>query len=122
MTEIPHQVFLGIGSNINPSNHIRSGLVQLRELDAGLKISKTYESKAVGFEGPDFLNLVVMIKTSNSLTRLAKVLKKIEHNHGREPHLKKYSSRTLYIDVLTYDDLHGIYNGIDLDEIYDRFS
>jgi 2-amino-4-hydroxy-6-hydroxymethyldihydropteridine diphosphokinase len=112
LTEIHHHVFLGIGSNIEPIKNIRSGLNDLRNLDARLKVSNTYESQAVGFEGPDFLNLVVMLETSNTLPGLVKILKRIEHHHGREPHLTKYSSRTLDIDVLTYDEFHGIYDGI----------
>ena len=112
MNERQHQVFLGIGSNINPIENIRSGLNHLRTLDPDLKVSNTYESKAIGFEGPVFLNLAVMLKTSKTLPGLIKLFKNIEHLHGREPHLEKYSSRTLDIDILTFDGLHGVYDGI----------
>jgi len=105
-------VFLGIGSNIEPVENIKSGLIQLRHLDKKLTVSKTYQSEAVGFEGPRFLNLVAMIRTSKSIPELITILKNIEFTHGREPHLKKYSSRTLDIDVLTYDNLQGSYDGM----------
>ncbi len=112
LTEPLHLVFIGIGSNNNPIENIRSGLIQLRKLDEQLVVSKTYQSKAVGFEGPHFLNLVVRMQTPMAIPELTKILKKIELTHGREPHLKKYSSRTLDIDVLTFDDLHGIHDGM----------
>jgi 2-amino-4-hydroxy-6-hydroxymethyldihydropteridine diphosphokinase len=109
-----HTVFLGIGSNIKPVDNIKSGLTYLRGLDETLVLSKTYQSESSGFEGPDFLNLVAKTRTSKSIPELIRTLKDIERAHGREPLLNKHSSRTLDIDVLTYDDLQGDFDGMRL--------
>lgn len=46
------------------------------------------------------------------LGQLSRELKQLERNHGRTEALKKFSSRTLDIDILTYDNLHGLHEGI----------
>jgi len=46
------------------------------------------------------------------LGQLSRELKQIERNHGRTEALKKFSSRTLDIDILTYDNLQGLHEGI----------
>ncbi len=66
----------------------------------------------MGFDGPPFLNLVVGFKTDMDLGQLSRELKQLERNHGRTEALKKFSSRTLDIDILTYDNLHGLHEGI----------
>ncbi|NIQ93427.1 MAG: 2-amino-4-hydroxy-6-hydroxymethyldihydropteridine diphosphokinase, partial [Desulfuromonadales bacterium] len=52
------QIYLGLGSNIDPEENLRLGIRELRQRYGGLTLSAVYESAAVGFEGPDFLNLV----------------------------------------------------------------
>ncbi len=114
MTRILHQVFLGIGSNLDAELNIGSALKSLRAFDEQMNTSKTYQSEAIGFCGPPFLNLVVSITSHKSLIDLSSSLKEIEENQGRLEVLEKYSSRTLDIDILTYDDLVGIHGGIEL--------
>ncbi len=114
MTRTPHQVFLGLGSNIDPELNVGSALKSLKTIHQEMNTSRTYQGEAIGFCGPPFLNLVVGIKTHKSLTDLSLSLKEIEKNHGRVGVLQKYSSRTLDIDILTYDDLVGIHGGIEL--------
>ena len=109
LSKVFHQVFLGIGSNINPERNIRQGLEDLRKLDKHLKVSRTYQSESFGFEGPPFLNLAALMTISRELSDLVSDLKEIEFNHGREPDLSKYSSRTLDIDILMFDDLSGVF-------------
>lgn len=113
MTRILHQVFLGIGSNIDAEHNIGSGLKSLKTFHPEMNISRTYQGEAIGFLGPPFLNLVVDFRTSKSLTDLLLSLKEIEKNHGRVGS-ERYSSRTLDIDILTYDDFVGIHSGIEL--------
>lgn len=114
LTRILHQVFLGIGSNINAEYNIRSALKSLKALDDAMESSKTYQSESIGFCGPPFLNLVVRITTHKRLLDLSLHLREIEANHGRLGVLEKYSSRTLDIDILTYDDCIGMHEGIEL--------
>lgn len=114
MTDRLHQVYLGIGSNIDARRNIKQALKVLKVNYENLLISDTYQSKAVGFDGPPFLNLVIGIRTNKNLGELSRELKLVERNHGRTQALKKFSSRTLDIDILTYDRLQGLHQGIHL--------
>jgi len=113
------QVFLSLGSNIDREHNIRSGLNALARVFAPLAISPVYESEAVGFDGDAFYNLVVGLQTTLSVGELTACLKGIEKDHGRVRGEKKFSSRTLDIDILTYDDRVGEVDGVQLprDEI-----
>ena len=57
------QVFLSLGSNIEPQRHLRNAMLALRANFGELLQSPVYESIAVGFSGDNFLNLVVAIDT-----------------------------------------------------------
>lgn len=113
------RVYLSLGSNIDRAHNIRSGLQALAAAFGTLAISPVYESEAVGFSGDAFYNLVVGIDTTLPVGELAAVLRDIEKDHGRVRGEKKFSSRTLDIDILTYDDLTGEIDGVQLprDEI-----
>lgn len=101
------KVALGLGSNINREENIRSGVEILLGLLSECQISPIYEARSVGFYGENFLNLVVVGKTALSLSSLSKLLRDIEYDHGREKNAEKYSARTLDIDILTYEDAVG---------------
>lgn len=113
------QVYLSLGSNIDRDHNIRSGLKALEAAFGELAISPVYESEAVGFDGDAFYNLVVGIKTAMSVGELTACLKDMEKDHGRVRGEKKFSSRTLDIDILTYGELTGTIDGVQLprDEI-----
>ncbi|MDF1780211.1 MAG: 2-amino-4-hydroxy-6-hydroxymethyldihydropteridine diphosphokinase [Alcanivoracaceae bacterium] len=113
------QVFLSFGSNIDRENNIRGGLDALAKQFGQVRLSPVYESESVGFDGEPFLNLVAEIHTRLSVGELAQLLRDIEADHGRRRGEKKFSSRTLDIDILTYDDLVGEHDGVSLprDEI-----
>ncbi len=96
------QAWLGLGSNIDAEINIRSAVAALRSHYGELLISPVYESEAVGFDGDNFLNLVVGIHTDETIDQLNQVLKQIEDDNGRSREGKKFSSRTLDIDILTY--------------------
>ena len=114
-TDSPVQrVWLGLGSNIDAENNIRSAITALKEQYKQLIISPVYQSKAVGFEGDNFLNLVIGIDTDESLQQLFSVLKSIEADHGRSREAEKFSARTLDIDILTYGNLDLTEQGIDI--------
>jgi 2-amino-4-hydroxy-6-hydroxymethyldihydropteridine diphosphokinase len=99
-----HKVYLGLGSNIQPAHFIEQGLSELSNNFGPLDISRVYEGAAVGFDGPAFYNLAVGLTTSLKLTELAKLLRTIEYKYGRPIKCSKFSSRSLDIDVLTFDD------------------
>nr|MBX2859401.1 2-amino-4-hydroxy-6-hydroxymethyldihydropteridine diphosphokinase [Cellvibrionaceae bacterium] len=76
--------------------------------------SSVYESEAVGFEGDHFFNLVARIETDIAVGKLYQGLRKIEDAAGRDRSQARFSSRSLDIDILTYDNLHGTFDGIRL--------
>ena len=100
------QVYIGVGSNIEPERHVRIGLAELRRRFGPLTLSTIYANPAVGFVGADFLNLVVGFKTALPIHAVLAGLREIEAiallpgNNGL-----KCTSRTLDLDLLLYDDL-----------------
>ncbi|MCP8899416.1 2-amino-4-hydroxy-6-hydroxymethyldihydropteridine diphosphokinase [Gilvimarinus xylanilyticus] len=113
------RVYLSLGSNIDRYRHITAALDALASEFGALDISTVYESEAVGFDGSNFLNLVVGINTSLPVGELSAHLKQIEDNNGRNRQGPKFSPRTLDIDILTVDDFVGEEAGVELprDEI-----
>lgn len=107
-------VFLGLGSNIQPTHHLEKGIEALRSAFGELIISPLYECEAIGFSGPNFLNGVVEFKTTLPLKEIIQNCRRIEENYGRDLQAKKWSSRTLDIDILIYGDSVGDFFGIQL--------
>lgn len=97
-------VYLGLGSNIDPGRHLPAGIAALRDAFGEVALSPVYRTKAVGFEGGDFLNLAARVETVMSPRELKTWLSALEEAHGRRRNLPKYSDRTLDIDILLYDD------------------
>ena len=106
--------FLSIGSNINRTQNISAALDQLQANFGPLKLSSVYESEAVGFAGDNFYNLVVGIGCELPLNALSDCLKQIEDQNGRDRSGARFASRTLDIDIITYDNLAGLHAGIEL--------
>ena len=98
-------VYLGIGSNIDPETNLRLGVSELRRRFGELTLSSTYQSSAVGFDGPDFLNLVVGLDSSETPGRIHEHIDAIHKLAGRQTGAARYSSRPLDIDLLLYGDL-----------------
>lgn len=99
------KVYLGLGSNIDRETSIRYGLKALESSYGNLQVSPVYESKAYGFDGDDFYNLVVGFETNLDIDEIEVQLKEIETQSGRKKKDSSYSSRTLDIDLLLYGDL-----------------
>ena len=99
------RIFLGIGSNIDPHQHIPAGIESLRRVFSSVQVSPVYISPAYGFDGADFHNLVVSAETGQSVEAVIECLRELEFEHGRPQDAVKYSSRALDIDLLMYDDL-----------------
>ena len=108
------RVWLGLGSNIDAEVNIRAAVTALRTHYGELVISPVYESEAVGFEGDNFLNLVVGVSTDESIEELNQALKSIEDENGRSREGEKFSSRTLDIDILTYGQQDLTEQGINI--------
>lgn len=96
-------IYISIGSNINPSENIRLALEDLETAFGDMVCSTHYESESVGFEGDNFINLVVRAETDLDIPAVSQLLHVIEDRHGRDRSGPKFSSRTLDLDLLLYD-------------------
>ena len=98
-------VYVGLGSNIDPEDNLHLGISELRERYGELLISAVYRSKAVGFDGDDFLNLVVRFESDASPAEICETIELIHNLTGRDRNSGKWESRPLDIDLLLYNDL-----------------
>ena len=98
-------VFLGLGSNESPEENLRLAISELRSRYGDLVVSSVYQSSAVGFEGADFLNLVVGLQTNVAPLDICNEIEIIHNLAGRVRGSDKWGSRTLDIDLLLYNDL-----------------
>jgi len=108
------RVYLSIGSNVERERHVTLALDALAECFGTLTISSVYDSEAVGFDGEAFLNLVVGIDTDMSVADLSDWVKALENRNGRRRDVPRFSARTLDLDILTYGDLVGKPDGVEL--------
>ena len=100
-----HQVYLSLGSNIEPAQNLPKALDLLRQQGEVLKISNAWESEAVGSDGPNFLNACVLFRTPLLQEELKeKVIHPIESTLGRKRTADKYAPRTIDIDIVLFDD------------------
>lgn len=100
-----HRAWLSLGSNLEPERHLRAALAELRERFGGVLVSPTYRFPAVGFDGPDFLNLAAGIDSDLDAFALNDWLHALEDRHGRRRDVPRFSSRTLDVDIVLFDDL-----------------
>ncbi len=98
------RVYVGIGSNIDREHNIRGAVRELAAHYGLLTLSPVYESRAVGFEGENFYNLVAGFDTPDSIARAKETLAKTESRFGRTRRETRYSARTLDLDLLLYGD------------------
>ncbi|MCG9711421.1 2-amino-4-hydroxy-6-hydroxymethyldihydropteridine diphosphokinase [Shewanella insulae] len=99
------RIFISIGSNIHPEGYFNAALKALSAHFDNLCLSSVFESEAVGFDGSNFLNMVVAADTQLGIAEVVALFKQIETDNGRLPGAKKFSPRTLDLDLLLYDDL-----------------
>ncbi|GAB4509413.1 MAG: 2-amino-4-hydroxy-6-hydroxymethyldihydropteridine diphosphokinase [Sulfuricaulis sp.] len=98
------RVYVGIGSNIDRENSIRGAVRELTTHYGHLTLSSVYESKALGFEGENFFNLVTGFDSAESIEAIKETLSRIESRLGRVRQENRFSARTLDLDLLLYGD------------------
>lgn len=99
-----HQVYLSLGSNIQPEVNLPRAIELLHEYGEIHKVSRAWESKAVGSDGPNFLNACVLFTSSLSQAEIKdQVTRPIETKLGRKRSADKYAPRTIDIDIVLFD-------------------
>lgn len=95
-------VFIGMGSNHDPRNHLASGSAYLREILEDPVFSGCYRSES-RMSGADYLNMAVFGYTYMSWDKLNVSLKDIEKRCGRVR--KGNDECSLDLDLLWYDGI-----------------
>ena len=108
------RIYISLGSNIDRERNTRSGVEALRRRFGELQLSSVYESDAVGFDGDAFYNMVIACDVDEDVHSTSRALAEIEDAHGRDRSGPRFSSRTLDLDLLLYDDLVLDQNGLKL--------
>jgi 2-amino-4-hydroxy-6-hydroxymethyldihydropteridine diphosphokinase len=98
------RLYISLGSNVERQYYVNKGLTALEALLGELTLSSLFASKAVGFDGAEFYNMVIGATTGLTIEEVAKALRDIEFANGRQRDAKKYSPRTLDLDLLLFDD------------------
>ncbi|MEX2495367.1 MAG: 2-amino-4-hydroxy-6-hydroxymethyldihydropteridine diphosphokinase [Woeseia sp.] len=99
------EVFLGLGSNIEPAKNLRVGVRELKKHFGAIDLSPVYKNAPVGFTGKDFLNAVARVRTERTPEQVLEVLRTIHKAIGRRQDKRKFAPRRLDIDLLLYDRL-----------------
>lgn len=111
--------YISIGSNIDKEKYIPASIKALTEHFGTLTLSSIYESEPVGFTGDPFYNFVAGFESNLDVSEIMAQLRDIELQNGRNRDCKKFSARTLDLDLLFYGDLvvHNDHMQIPRDEI-----
>lgn len=97
-------VLVAAGSNVEPVANLRRALGSLASRYPALRSSAAYRNPAVGFEGEDFVNLVLAIDTADDVRAVMGHLHEAEALCGRERLAPKWAPRSMDLDVLLYGD------------------
>ena len=95
-------VYVAAGSNVDPLVNLRRALDVLHRHFAPLIVSRAYANAAVGFEGDDFVNLVVGFSTPLDVHAVIERLHEAEAACGRERNAPKWAARAMDLDILLF--------------------
>ena len=98
------RVFVAAGSNVEPEKNLARACAEIAHTWHDAHFSRAYRNVAVGFEGPDFINLVLGFSAAQPLESVITRLRGIETLCGRPRYAPKWASRTMDLDVLLFGD------------------
>jgi len=94
-----------LGSNIRPEQNLPAAVACLRAYGRIAAISSVWETRAVGSDGPNFLNLSLLILTDCRAELLKEtIVRPVEARLGRVRSDDKNAPRTIDVDPLIYND------------------
>ena len=101
-----HCAYLNLGSNIEPELNLPKAIQMLRGYGEITDASRVWESKAVGIDGSNFLNVCVLFLTELQPVELKEqIIRPIESKLGRIRYANKNAPRTIDIDIVLFDDM-----------------
>ncbi len=103
----PNTVYISLGSNQGDRlKHLQDAVdVIYKRIGKVQMIAKVYNTPALGFEGSDFLNTCIIVKTDYPVETVLSDLLRIETEMGRVRNEKAgYESRSIDLDILLYND------------------
>lgn len=99
-----HKIYLSLGSNIEPERNLPQAVKLLKDYGQVKAASSVWETKAVGSDGPNFLNACVLFLSPIQHDQIKdKVIRPIEAQLGRIRFADKNAPRTIDIDLLLFD-------------------
>ena len=98
------QIYLGLGSNIAPEKNLGLAVRELRGKYGELEVSAVYRNAPVGFDGDDFLNLVLGFRSDDKPFEVVEEIERLHNLVGRARGSDKWAARPLDIDLLLYND------------------
>lgn len=99
------QVLVAAGSNVAPVDNLHRALDVLARHYPDLRCSRAYRNRAVGFDGEDFVNLVVAFDTDDELRTVIEHLHEAEAACGRARDAPRWAPRSMDLDILLYGSL-----------------
>lgn len=95
-------VCVAAGSNVEPEKNLARACHEIASTWPDARFSRAYRNPAVGFDGPDFLNMAVVFHTTASVDAVIARLREIETLCGRPRHAPKWASRAMDLDILLF--------------------
>ncbi len=99
-----NDVIVGLGSNIDPIDHINKAIQIMTERFSEIRVSRLIKTEPVGFKDQDhFYNGAVRFKTDLGSKALKQYLLEIEDRLGRVRTDNKNGPRTIDLDILVWN-------------------
>lgn len=108
------ECYVSMGSNVDAEANIAAALEALGARFGAISRSSVYRNPAVGFDGDDFLNLVVGFESDEPLGDVLDALHEIENRFGRARGADRFTPRTMDLDLLLYGDAAIARDGLTL--------
>ncbi|MEO8018540.1 MAG: 2-amino-4-hydroxy-6-hydroxymethyldihydropteridine diphosphokinase [Pseudomonadota bacterium] len=95
-------VYVAAGSNVEPEKNLARACNEIAQTWRDVRFSRAFRNRAVGFDGPDFINMVLGFETDDPLDTVLERLWDIEILCGRPRDAPKWASRAMDLDVLLF--------------------
>ncbi len=100
-----HHVYLNLGSNIEPEKNIPIAIQLLNQSGEIKKVSSIWETESVGYVGPNFLNVCILLLTPLEAEQIKyKIIRPIEAQMGRIRGKDLNAPRQIDIDIVLFDE------------------